>query len=148
MWFWFTVLKSSDFSSFAKLTSSLYLLLHFVPSKKALFISAFKVFLSFNFYRKSCDFPWRTWVGTLFPAVRFRPGVSFPDEDRCVQGCFKAGLAMTGVRQRQKIGFRRILLTSFTYQVDKLLYHLWQIIISGYSNTFHTTFFLCHCVIH
>ena len=51
-------------------------------------------------------------MGTLFPAVRFRPGVSFPDEDRCVQRCFKAGL-MTGVRQRQKISFCRISLTFF-----------------------------------
>lgn len=102
----------------------LYLLLHFVPSKKTLFISVFKVFfLSFNFYRKSCDFPWRTWVGTLFPAVRFRPGVSFPDEDRCVQRCFKAGLTMTGVRQRPTfVGFH---LLFFTYFVDNLMYNLW-----------------------
>lgn len=52
-------------------------------------------------------------MGTLFPAVRFRPGVSFPDEDRCVQRCFKAGLTMTGVRQRKKISVCRISLTFF-----------------------------------
>ena len=44
-------------------------------------------------------------MGTLFPAVRFRPGVPFPDEDRCVQSRFKAGLTKSGVRQRQKIAF-------------------------------------------
>ena len=54
-------------------------------------------------------------MGTLLPAVRFRPGISFPDEDRCVQRCFKARLTMTGVRIRQKISFCRISLTVFIY---------------------------------